>query len=123
MKANLTFNLNMMTTTENLTTTPIHPASLGKRMLLGGSIALVLISLFLLNSGGPNPEWGKLWMIRPLLVVSLAGAVGGAFFYFMDSLRHRNHWSKIGVNLLCLIVYIIGLWMGTVLGLDGTMWN
>jgi len=112
-----------MTTTENLTTSPIHPSSLGKRMLLGGSLALILISLFLLSSGGSNPEWGKFWMIRPLLTVTFAGAVGGAFFYVMDGFRYRNQWNKIGVNILCLIVYIIGLWMGTVLGLNGTMWN
>jgi hypothetical protein len=112
-----------MTSTNNLTTQPIHPASLGKRMLQGGSIAFVLISFFLLNAGEPNPEWGKLWMVRPLVIVPLAGAVGGAFYYIMDSWRYRGDWAKIGANVLCLIVYIIGLWMGTVLGLDGTMWN
>ncbi|MBG6233595.1 hypothetical protein IWX76_000150 [Pedobacter sp. CAN_A7] len=112
-----------MTTTENFTTQPTHPASLGKRMLQGGTVALILISIFLMGAGEPNPEWGKLWMIRPLIIVPLAGAVGGAFYYVMDSLRYRGDLAKIAANVLSLIVYIIGLWMGTVLGLDGTMWN
>ena len=112
-----------MTQTNNLTKLPTRPASLGKRMLIGGSIALILISIFLLGAGEPDPEWGRLWMLRPLIIVPLAGAVGGACYHFMDTWRFQNNWSKIGVSVLSLIVYIIGLWLGTVIGLDGTMWN
>jgi hypothetical protein len=112
-----------MTLSNNVTTQPIHPASLGKRMLQGAAIALILIIVFLLQAGEPNPDWPKLWMIRPLIIVPLAGAMGGVFYYFMDHLRYQGGWRKILANILSLVVYIIGLWLGTVLGLDGTMWD
>jgi hypothetical protein len=112
-----------MTQANNLTTQPVHSAPPGKRMLQGAGIALVLITIFLLGAGEPNPGWGKLWMIRPLIIVPLAGAGGGIFYYLMDHLRYQGGWRKITANMLSLIVYIIGLWLGTVLGLDGTMWN
>ncbi|WP_432713861.1 hypothetical protein [Pedobacter sp.] len=112
-----------MTTIENFRTQPVYTASLLKRILQGALIALILISFFLFKAGEPNPEWGKLWMIRPLIIVPFAGAVGGSFYYFMDGLRSKGNWSKIGANVLSLMVYLIGIWMGAVLGLDGTMWN
>ncbi|WP_246202129.1 potassium transporter KefB [Spirosoma agri] len=102
---------------------PIHPAPLGKRMVQGAGVALLLIAFFLFKSGEPNPEWGKLWMIKPLLMVPVAGAMGGAFYYFMDYLRYQGGWKKLIATVLSLIGYIFALWIGTVLGLNGTMWN
>lgn len=112
-----------MTQQSELQTRPIHPDSLIKRMLLGAGIALTLIIIFLLGAGEPDPAWPKLWMIRPLVIVPLAGAMGGAFHYFMNHLLYQSGWRKVLANILSLIVYIVALWLGTVLGLDGTMWN
>ncbi|MBK1439427.1 hypothetical protein JHJ32_05475 [Parapedobacter sp. ISTM3] len=92
-------------------------------MLWGAGIALILISLFLFAAGDPNPDWGKLWMVRPLLIVPSAGAMGGIFYYVMNPMRYRGGWKKLSANLLSLVVYVIVLWLGTVLGLDGTWWN
>jgi hypothetical protein len=102
---------------------PLHTAPIVKRALQGAGIAFVLISLFLLAAGEGNPEWPRFWFIRPLLVVPFAGAVGGGFYFFMDHLRYQGGWRKVIANIASVIVYIFGLWMGTVLGLDGTMWN
>lgn len=101
----------------------VHTASWGKRALQGAGIAFVLIVLFLLTAGEPNPDWPKFWMIRPLLIVPAAGAIGGLFYYLMDNLRYQGGWKKILANIASLLVYLTGLWLGTVLGLDGTMWN
>jgi hypothetical protein len=58
------------------------------------------------------------------VVVTLAGAAGGAFFYFlMDRLGSRGGWKKALAITLSLLIYVVGLWMGTVLGLAGTLWN
>ena len=111
-----------MTITERNPITVYHGASLGKRMLQGAAIALVLISLFVIPVEG-RPEWGRFWMIRPLMIVPVAGALGGVFYYFMDEFRTQGAGLKLFVNFLSLLVYIIGLWLGTVLGLDGTLWN
>ena len=112
-----------MTQQNTLTTPPIHSASLGKRMLQGAGVALILISMFLLSAGAPDPEWGKLWMIKPLLVVPAAGALGGVFYYFMDHLRSQGGWVKVLAIIMSLTGYIVVLWLGTVLGLNGTMWD
>ncbi len=112
-----------MTQANNSTTQPIHSVSLVKRMLVGAGIGLLLISLFLLSAGKPNPEWGKLWMIRPLIIVPLAGAMGGLCNYFIVHFHNQVGVNKTIAMILSVIVFIIGLWLGVVLGLDGTMWN
>nr|AGU11770.1 hypothetical protein [uncultured organism] len=101
----------------------LHAAPLGKRTLQGAAIAFVVIAIFLLGAGEPDPAWPKLWMIRPLVVVPLAGAMGGVCYYFLDYLRYRGGWRKVAAIVLSLLVYLIGLWLGTVLGLAGTMWD
>ncbi len=107
----------------NLKTQPKQPVSLAKPILIGAGIGLILISFFVFGVDEPNPEWGKLWMIKPLIMVTLAGAVGGAFYYLMDHLSSRGGLNKTVAIILSLIVFIIGLWLGIVLGLNGTMWN
>jgi hypothetical protein len=112
-----------MTQRNELQNQPIHAASVGKRMLQGAGIALILIIVFLLSDGEPDPSWPKLWMIKPLIMVPLAGALGGVFYYNMDHLRDQGGWRKTLAILLSLIVYIIVLWLGIVLGLNGTWWD
>ena len=113
-----------MTQSNNLTTRPLNVATLVKRALIGAVVAYVLITIFLLVPGvTTNPDWPKFWMIRPLLMVPLAGATGGVFYHFMNTFLYQEGWKKIVANVVSLIVYIIGLWLGTVLGLDGTLWN
>lgn len=107
----------------NKSTEPIYQTPFAKRVLVGAGIALTLIGIFLLSAGEPNPEWPKLWFLRPLIIVPLAGAAGGLFYHLMDVLRKQGIWQKVLANVLSVIVYIIGLWMGTVLGLVGTMWD
>ena len=101
------------------TTKSIQAAPLVKRMLIGAAIALVLIALFVLPVEG-KPEWGDFWKVRPLIVVPFAGAAGGACSYFLGHLFGQR---KVWVIIVSVIIYIIGLWMGTVLGLDGTLWD
>jgi hypothetical protein len=62
-------------------------------------------------------------MIRPLIIVPLAGATGGLFYHLMDNLHLQGGWKKVLALILSLIGYIFVLWIGTVLGLDGTWWN
>ena len=109
--------------THNFATTPIQPVSLSKRMLIGGGIALVLIALFLLPIKHTKPEWGQFWMLRPFIIVPLAGAVGGAVSYYLARVGAQGGWLKPATIALSIIVYIIDLWIGTVLGLVGTLWN
>jgi hypothetical protein len=113
----------IMTQNSNVTTQPIPPGSLGKRMLVGAGIGLLLISLFLSGVKNPNPEWGKFWMIRPLIIVPLAGAMGGLCNYYLVHFHDRFGVNKPVAIIASVLVFIIGLWLGFVLGLEGTLWN
>lgn len=108
---------------QNETQQVLNKASVGKCALVGAGIALLLISLFLSGVKHPDPAWGKFWFIRPLVVVSLAGATGGVIYFFTNSLRSQGGWKKFTAIILSVLIYIFGLWIGTVLGLNGTLWN
>lgn len=102
---------------------PIHWPSLFISASIGAGIALGVMILFLSGVDNPNPAWPKYWQVRPLIVMPLAGAAGGAFFYIMRSRGYTSGWQKIVAMFVSLLVYVIGLWLGSVVGLDGTLWN
>ncbi len=105
------------------TTTYRIRLTLGKRMLLGVVIALTLLTLFLLTVKEPNPAWGKYWMVRPYLLMTFAGAMGGLCNYIIINFRSVVGLNKTKAIVLSFVVFVIGLFMGFVLGLDGTLWN
>ncbi len=111
-----------MTQRNELQTQPNQPVSLVKPILVGAGIALLVISFFVFGVDEANPAWGKFWMIRPLIITPLAGAMGGAFYSFMYYQSSRGFNRTLAI-ISSLVVYFIGLWLGTVLGLAGTMWN
>ncbi|MFC6997814.1 potassium transporter KefB [Rufibacter roseus] len=90
-------------------------------VLVGAGIALLVILFFVLGADTPS-AYGDYWMIRPLIVTPLAGATGGAFYAFMMYQSTRG-FNKALAILLSVLVYLVGLWLGIVLGLDGTMWD
>lgn len=107
-------------TAQNLKQTK-QPIALLTPILIGAGVGLILISFFVFGVN-PRPEWGKLWMIQPLVICPLAGATGGAFYWLMDYQSARGFNRTLAITL-SLIVFVIGLWLGLVLGLHGTMWH
>jgi ABC-type dipeptide/oligopeptide/nickel transport system permease subunit len=101
----------------------VDQKSLATRMAIGGVIGLAAISFFVFGVDRPNPEWGKFWMIRPLIITPLAGAFAGLCFYMIGYLLPENKLKMTLTVFLSAIVFIIGLWLGIVLGLAGTMWD
>ncbi len=91
-------------------------------MLIGAGIALLVISFFVFGVDNHPAEWGEYWRIRPLIITPLAGAMGGAFYAFMEYQSSRGFNRTVAI-LLSIVVYFVGLWLGTVLGLAGTMWD
>lgn len=111
-------------TSNNLTSRPIDVASFIKCATVGTTVGLAVILFFVLQADSPRPEWGRLWMVRPLIVEPLAGAVGGGFAYLMHYyLGYQGGAKKILSIIITVIVCFVGLWMGIVIGLNGTMWN
>ena len=109
--------------TKNNPLAQITSKSLMLRMLLGAVIGFIVISFFVFRVDEPNPDWGNNWRIRPLIITPLAGAFGVLSFYLKDFIRPKTDMARIFVFILSLLGFIIALWMGIVLGLDGTMWN
>ncbi len=112
-----------MTKSIKLFSAEIKTTSIFKRMLLGALIGFLIISFFVFGIEHPNPSWPSNWKIRPLIVTPLAGAFGILSFYLNDIIGVRSDWSKIFLVLISIILFFISLWLGTVLGLAGTMWN
>jgi len=106
----------------NLFMERFNRAILFRYMLFGAGIALLLIMVFLLPVRNHDTAWGKYWMFRPLIIVPFAGAFGGLVCYFLNNIGYEG-WRKVSIVILSLIIYIIILWLGIVLGLDGTLWN
>lgn len=92
-------------------------------MLIGGIIGLLVASFFCFGADAPKPEWGKFWMIRPYLAMTFAGAMGGLCNYFIVKYRWTLGINKIVAIIISAIVAIAGMYMGIVLGLNGTMWD
>lgn len=112
-----------MSQRNNITLRPLNASLLGKRMLLGAMIGLALITLFLSGVDDPHPDWPQYWWVRPLVVVPIAGAMGAAFSCFIEDWRNQNAWQRILATVISLIVFLVALWLGSVFGLDGTLWN
>lgn len=92
-------------------------------MLPGAAIGLAGISVFLIGAGEPDPSWPRLWMVRPLVLVPFAGALGGACFAALAPCRRSGIVWRILAWPVSIIGFVIALWLGAVLGMDGTYWD
>lgn len=108
-----------MTAKNNLTTQPL----LIKRALIGVAIGLTIILFFVLGFNNPKPEWGQYWMVRPIIVTPIVVALAGACTSFLDSLRYQGGAKRIIAYVLTGLIYLFGLWFGTIAGLAGTLWD
>lgn len=112
-----------MTQNNYLRMPPLQPAVLIRRMLFGVALGLAVGLFFVLSVNHARPEWGSLWMVRPLIVLPLAGAGAGFISYLLDALRTRGGWKAVAAVTLSILVFTIALWMGIVLGFVGTLWH
>lgn len=101
----------------------LREPALWKSATVGALAGLFLIAAFLLSAGEGSPDWGPYWMAKPLAVVPLAGATCGVSAYLLAPLRQAGGWKGAMGFLLTFLACLIGLWLGTVAGLDGTYWN
>lgn len=101
----------------------ITPRSLGTRMLTGALAGLGIICFFVFSVDHPNPEWPQYWRVKPLLVTPLAGAIGILSFYLKPIVAPKNLLLNVLVISASVLAFVIVLWMGVVLGLNGTLWN
>jgi len=101
----------------------LTPQSVLTRMVTGGIIGLAVISLFIFPISDPDPAWGEHWRIRPLIITPLVSAFGFLSFFLKDYIQPRSDAGKIVVFLISAMAFAVALWMGTILGLNGTLWD
>lgn len=90
---------------------------------IGGLIGLGIISMFVFGIDREDPAWGDNWRIRPLIVTPLVAALGGSAFYLVQFLKPKSLLIKIGLYAFSGFAFVVALWVGIILGLDGTLWN
>lgn len=100
----------------------MNKSSLLKGILIGAGIGLLVI-LFFITGAETQPHWPDQWKIRPLIITPLAGAFGGAFFYISKMMLRKEGLNKALAIIFSVTGFIIALWLGVVLGLDGTLWD
>ena len=103
--------------------TNINKPLMVKFIIIGGFIGLMLTMLFIRTAEAGNPAWPKGWVIRPLIILPLASAVGSAFAYYLMQLTTHGGWRRVLAVVLSLVIYLVGLWMGFIIGFNGTLWN
>lgn len=105
-------------TTHNEIPQQAPPHSIGKRALQGAALAFILVAAFLtfLLIVGDDFPIGA-WILPPLAIPTLGGALGGAVFYLMHQYLPLDGWKKPAANMLFALVFLAGLWMSMVLGL------
>jgi len=101
----------------------ISPKSVLTRMLTGALIGLAVVSFFVFGADNPDPAWGPLWRLRPLIVTPTISAFGFLSFYLSYLVQPKSTIAKALLLLASGMAFIISLWIGIVLGLAGTMWN
>ena len=101
----------------------LPPKRIIKKVLLGAGVGLVVISLNVFGVANPDPAWGPHWRLRPLLLTPLITAFGMLAFFLKDVILPQTRNGRILIFLSSLVGFIVALWLGVILGLDGTLWN
>lgn len=110
-------------TIENTSATLPSLTTLKKRAIIGWAIGFVFTALFIFSADKADASWSKLWFIKPFLLTPIATAMGGAFYYYVEQLFFFNGWKKPLAIIIGLVGFVVSLWLGMVLGFNGTYWN
>ena len=102
---------------------PINLSTLIKFAISGAFLALILISLLIFSVNTPKPEWDQHWYIRPLIVTPFVSSIGGIALYILNLKDFKSKILNLILLIFSILIFVFFLWIGTVLGLDGTLWN
>lgn len=111
-----------MTNKTTINTGSINKGSVIKAALIGAGIGFLVILLFI-TGAETESHWSDLWKVRPLIITPLAGALGGSVAYITTNLLKRAGLNGGIAIFISFIGFVIALWLGIVLGLDGTLWD
>lgn len=84
------------------------------RILQGAAIALLLMTIFFFGDGGAWDFGFRVYF--PMITASIGGGFGGLFYYLMTPMRARGGSKKVLAIIICVIVYLLALWISSVAG-------
>ncbi|OOG77884.1 hypothetical protein [Algoriphagus sp. A40] len=84
--------------------------------VLGASAPFALLLFIILT----KEDVFESWMLAPLTLIPLGGAVGGVIFYLMGFVWFPFGKQKLIAIILSTIFYFVALWMAAVLAFNFT---
>lgn len=93
--------------------------SLKKRVLQGGGFAMFLV-VFSITLVGDGEGQSVRSIVLPLLLVPLAGCIGGVVFYITDPMRQERGWWRAAANIVSVMAYCLLLFISYILATNGT---
>lgn len=89
---------------------------LGLPALLGGFTPLSLLLFIIIT----KEEMIEQWMLVPLILIPLGGALGGMFFYLMGFRWFPKGNQKLIAIIISTILYFVAIWISAVLAFNFT---
>lgn len=89
---------------------------LGFPALLGASAPFSILLFIILT----KEEVMELWMLVPLILIPMGGAVGGIFFYLMGFIWFPKGNQKLIAIIFSTILYFIAIWISSILAFNFT---
>lgn len=93
-----------------------------KTLLMSFAIGFFVITMMIFPIQNPKPEWGENWKIKPLIIVPLMSVIGSIPFYFTLIRKFKSSSNKFYSTIAAILLFLICLWLGIILGLNGTLW-
>ncbi|HYC28067.1 MAG TPA: hypothetical protein VEB42_04610 [Chitinophagaceae bacterium] len=92
----------------------LYSRFLGIRLMVGATIPVTLLNLFLLIKGIKYEDY----VFVPMTTVAIGGALGAISFHVLDYMRTRGSWNKAVVYTAGVIMYALAVWVSLVGGLS-----
>lgn len=89
---------------------------LGLPAVLGAAAPFSLLAFIILS----KEDSLESWMLVPLILIPLAGAVGGVFFYLMGFVWFPFGKQKLIAIIFSTLMYFVAIWIGAVLAFNFT---
>ncbi|PRY88915.1 hypothetical protein [Mongoliibacter ruber] len=103
----------------------MHPSSPSRKLLIqrvllptiiGGSLPLAFLLFIILT----KEEYFETWMIYPMTIIPLGGALGGAIFFLLVFHRYRVGTKKVFAIIFSIIIYLVSLWISAIIAFNFT---
>lgn len=90
--------------------------NLGLPALLGAFAPFSLLLFIILT----KEDVLESWMLIPLILIPLGGALGGIFFYLMGFVWFLTGRKKLIAIIISTILYFVAIWMSAVIAFNLT---